>query len=170
MCLSRCRDWKTGWMTGKSEFDSSQIEAFFSSPPWQHRLWGPPILPCNGHRNVFPLCIDVERGVKLTDHHHLVLGWRIGRAVHALAATLAFTYTLLWIKVILVRPWRRNTGNAMRLLPRQIRLHVLPEAHIIHIVVCLIRQWPDTRKFASNGEETWRKRIQNWKNVIYCSL
>jgi hypothetical protein len=94
-CLTRCRDYTAGWMTGKSELDSSQIQAFFSSSPCPYRLWGPLILLSNGYLGVFPLTIDVERGVKLTNHLRLVLKSRICRTIHPLVATLAFNYTLL---------------------------------------------------------------------------
>jgi hypothetical protein len=44
---------------------------FFSSPPRQKRLWGPPSLLCNGYQGLFPWGLS-GRGAKLTTHPHLV--------------------------------------------------------------------------------------------------
>jgi len=51
-----------GWTTGV-RFPAGAVMGFFSLPPRQDRLWGPPSLPFNGYRGFLP---RPERGAILT--------------------------------------------------------------------------------------------------------
>jgi hypothetical protein len=53
---------------------------FFSSPPRPNRLWGPPSLLSNGYQGLLPR-EQSGRGVKLTNHLHLVPRSRMHGAI-----------------------------------------------------------------------------------------
>jgi hypothetical protein len=64
--------WAMGWTIGVLRFDSQRGWEFFSLPPRQEWLWGPPSLISNGYQRLFPWGQN-GRGVNLTTHLHLVL-------------------------------------------------------------------------------------------------